>query len=573
MLEKNRFVREQLDAIINSIYNGVVVIDRRGIITVFNPTAERVFGIKACDAVGRHIEEVLPDSDLYKILQTGQAQLGHKQVIGSMVIITNRTPVMHKGELIGAVGTFQDITELERIAEQLEKVQELKATLEAVIENPYEGIIVVDKDGFVTVINETYLRLVGRTREEVLGRHISLVNENCNLPQVLETGEPQLCDFCSVRDRGMITMRVPIVKDGKVVGGLGKTLFTDINIAKALTEKLNQLEGQLEFYKREYNKIHGSSYVFDDIIGESEEIQNLKSLARRIARSVSTVLITGESGTGKELFAHAIHNASDRWNKQFVKVNCAAIPNSLLESELFGYVEGAFTGAKKGGKPGKFELADKGTIFLDEIGDMPLVMQAKLLRVLQEREVERVGGLQPLKVDVRVIAATNHDLEKLVQEGKFREDLYYRLNIIEINIPPLRQHLEDLPLLVDSLVARLNTKLKKRIRGVSREALELLQQYSWPGNIRELENMLELAINMSEGDFLEYDDFPCVARKVHGTSIGQKRPVLADAIAQVEREMLLDALQRTGGDKQRAAHLLQIHPSALYRKLKKYNIR
>lgn len=230
MPQTNRFVKEKLDvimldAIIKRTYNGVVVIDWGGIVTVFNPAAERVFGIKACDAVGRHIEEVLPDSDLYKVLQKGEAQVGQKKVIGNMVIITNRTPVMYRGQLIGAVEIFQDVTELQRITEQLENVQELKSTLEAVIENPYEGIIVVDKDGFVTLINETYLRLVGRTREEVLGKHISVVNENCNLPQVLETREAQLCDFCIAQRRGIITMRAPIVKGGKLIGAFGKTLL------------------------------------------------------------------------------------------------------------------------------------------------------------------------------------------------------------------------------------------------------------------------------------------------------------------------------------------------------------
>jgi Transcriptional regulator containing PAS, AAA-type ATPase, and DNA-binding domains len=301
-------------------------------------------------------------------------------------------------------------------------------------------------------------------------------------------------------------------------------------------------------------------------------INSLKNMALRVAPSVSTVLITGESGTGKELFAHAIHRTSDRRKERFVKVNCAAIPDNLLESELFGYAEGAFTGAKKGGKPGKFELANRGTIFLDEIGDMPLAMQAKLLRVLQDREIERVGGIEPVYVDVRVIAATNRNVEELVEKGEFREDLYYRLNIIELNIPPLREHMEDLALLVESLIAKLNIKLKKEIQGIDQEAVALLQKYHWPGNIRELENMLEVAINMTEGGILECDDFPYIMKK---TKMDQAESgvTLSNAKASTEKQLIMDALKQSGDDKKKAAAILAIHPSALYRKLKKYGIK
>lgn len=564
-------LERQFDTIINSIYNGVIVIDREGIITVFNSRAGQILGVSPPDALGRHIRDVIPDSELYKILEGSCCEVNKKEKIGDAIVVVNWTPIVDGGETIGAISVFQDITELENIAEELERVKELKNTLEDVIENPYEGIIVVDKEGIVTMINETYLKIVGRERDEVLGKHISHVSEHCNLPQVLKTGEPLLCDFCNVRERGMITMRVPIMKDGQMVGALGKTLFTDIDTARILNEKLVQLERQLAYYKEEYEKIHSSHYVFGDVVGESEAIRDLKRKARRIAGSVSTVLITGESGTGKEMFAQAIHNASDRWNKPFIKINCAAIPDNLLESELFGYAEGAFTGAQKGGKPGKFELANKGTIFLDEIGDMPLVMQAKLLRVLQEYEVERIGGLEPVKIDVRVIAATNHDLEKMVEEGEFREDLYYRLNVIRIDLPPLRERPEDIPLLIDSLLAKLSTKLRKNIKGISTDALNLLQEYHWPGNVRELENILELAMNMTDEQFLDYDDFPCVVRKVQRNTKGKRRNLL-DVLSQVEKDMLINALKETRGDKKIAARMLGIHPSALYRKLKKHDI-
>ncbi|MEQ8200768.1 MAG: sigma 54-interacting transcriptional regulator [Syntrophomonadaceae bacterium] len=573
MSDNPQYTQKRTEAIINSLYNGVVAINTKGIITIFNPSAERIWGISVTDALGKHIEEMVPDSGLYKALQIGENQSYQRQAVGDKVVMANRNIVKVDGKVIGAISVFEDITEFEKIAHELERVKLLEATLTDVIENPYEGIIVVDKEGLVTMINDTYLKIVGREREDVLGKPISHISENCNLPQVLKTGEPLLCDFCNVRDQGLITMRVPIVKDGKLVGAFGKTLFTDINVAKVLNNKLNKLERQLDYYKEEYMKIHSARYSFNDIVGESDSINSVVNMAFRIAQGISTVLITGESGTGKELFAQAIHGASERSKNNFIKVNCAAIPDNLLESELFGYVEGAFTGARKGGKPGKFELANKGTIFLDEIGDMPMVMQAKLLRVLQEREVERVGSTEPIYVDVRVIAATNRDIEKLVEQGKFREDLYYRLNIVQINIPPLREHLEDIPILVDALIPKLNAKINKQMKGMTKEAITLLQQYNWPGNIRELENMLELAINMSDKEYLVYEDFPCIVMKLDTKGRIEKNIILLDAKAITEKNMILNALKQSNGDKKIAASILAIHPSALYRKLKKYDIK
>ncbi len=565
MISNIEYVKEYLDAIVCSLYSGIIAINKDCAITIFNPAAERLLGISAYEAIGKHVDEVVPDLGLVKVVRTGKSLLHHKQKVDEIFVMSNRTPIMQNEELVGAVGSFHDITELEH-------EKQLKSIQEQVIENPYEGIIVVDKNGLVTMINDTYLNIVGRKREEILGTHITLINENCNLPQVLKTGEPILCDFCNVKDQGLITMRVPIMRGGEMVGAFGKTLFTDISVAKILNDKLEQMERQLEFYKEECEKLNRSSYVFEDIIGKSEVMNSIKNIAWRVARNISTVLITGESGTGKEMFAHAIHNSSERRKKPFIKVNCAAIPDNLLESELFGYAEGAFTGAKKGGKPGKFELADRGTIFLDEIGDMPLLMQAKLLRVLQERELERIGSLEPITVNVRVIAATNQNLEAMVAEGKFREDLYYRLNIIEINVPPLREHNDDIPVLIDALISKLNVKLRRQISGISSEAVTLLQQYDWPGNVRELENVLELAMNMTDNVILNYDDFPCVQRRISGNKKVGGKQVLSDILAQTEKQVLEDVLRHTKGDKRAAAQILAIHPSALYRKLNKYHI-
>ena len=308
--------------------------------------------------------------------------------------------------------------------------------------------------------------------------------------------------------------RMPIIKDGEVVGAVGKLMFRDVKDLKVLARKFNSLQSELEYYKEELRKVQGGKYTFDSIIGSSEKMEWLKAIGIKAAKGSSTVLILGESGTGKELFAHAVHTQSPRRYNPFIKVNCAAVPENLLESELFGYDDGAFTGARKGGKPGKFELANTGTIFLDEIGDMTMSMQAKLLRVLQEREIERVGATKTLKVDVRVVAATNRDLEQMIEQGEFRQDLYYRLNIISLNIPPLRERREDILPLCSNLLKKIHNRTPHDVEGVSPEALDYLLGYEWPGNVRELENVLERAINLMDGEtFILTEHLPIAVKK------------------------------------------------------------
>jgi len=299
----------------------------------------------------------------------------------------------------------------------------------------------------------------------------------------------------------------------------------------------------------------------------------LKDLASRAARTISTVLIKGESGTGKEIFAHAIHNVSPRRRGPFIKVNCAAVPETLLESELFGYAEGAFTGARKEGKPGKFELANHGTIFLDEIGDMSLSMQAKLLRVLQEKEVERVGGIHTTKVDVRVIAATNQDLFKLAMENKFREDLYYRLNVIILELPPLRERREYIPLISQTLLQRLNGQLGTRVNTISPEVMTHFCSYNWPGNIRELENTIERAINFCDGNIITVENIPeHILSQLSPATLPSLNGTLEKLLEAHEKEVIVTTLEKCGGNRTKTAETLNIHRSVLYRKMNKYKI-
>lgn len=439
-------------------------------------------------------------------------------------------------------------------------------------DSPYVAIVVVDKNGYITIMNQTFLNLLGITEAQVIGQYILDILPTSKLPEVLKTGRIDKADIWAINGRDTVVTRLPIVEDGEIVGAIGQSLLLDISGVRTLMKRMQESERELNLYKEEIRQSYKAKWRFEDLIGVDDEFAATKSMAFQLSKTTSSILITGESGTGKELFAHAIHNASNRNLAPFVRINCAALPENLLESELFGYEEGAFTGAKKGGKPGKFELAHGGTIFLDEIGDMPLTMQTKLLSVLQERSLERLGGTNPITVNVRVIAATNRNLEKMVANHEFRQDLYYRLNVVRLNIPPLRRRTADIPVLVHELMRRINHQLNTDISKISYKALELLQGYTWPGNVRELENILERALNLADmhhDDSLTIKHFPSLVEKAYFND----KQTLPEAIENLEKKFISDALKKTGGNRIQTAKTLGIHTSALYRKLDKYQLK
>ncbi|HNX28686.1 MAG TPA: sigma 54-interacting transcriptional regulator [Syntrophomonadaceae bacterium] len=402
------------------------------------------------------------------------------------------------------------------------------------------ALIGIDHKGYIRSVSETALEFFGMEAPEILNKHI------------IET--------------------VPIIEK------FAKDIFSDAKKVKELSTQLNLAEIRIEYYRSELNDLLYTGNSFNEIIGISPQMKSIRQMAIRAAKTSSTVLIRGESGTGKELLAHTIHNFSPRCKEPFIKVNCAAIPENLIESELFGYCEGAFTGAIKGGKPGKFELADGGSIFLDEIGDLQPSIQSKLLRVLQEFEFERLGAVKPTKVDVRVIAATNRNLKELISNGQFREDLFYRISVVELETTPLRERKIDIDYLIDYLIEKISHRLNVKVAGISNKARIALRNYDFPGNVRELENILERAINFVEDEgLIEVHHFPPMIKSIINkndiyTENAPSFSSLAEAVSFAEETAILKALKNAKGNRNEAARALNIHRSLLYKKIIKYNI-
>lgn len=435
--------------------------------------------------------------------------------------------------------------------------------LRTIIDNPFEGIMAIDETGTVFFVNSFFAEILNCCERDLLGKKVGDIIPTCRLFETIGQGYSIWGETLKINGKEFLVARFPLKLDGQIVGAMVKTIFPDQTIAKEIVHKISQPA-------KPSNSCVQTLCTCRDIVGETPPMLYVKKLARRASRTSSTLLITGESGTGKEIIAQAIHTRSVRREAPFITVNCGAIPENLLESELFGYVDGAFTGARKGGKPGKFELANGGTILLDEIGDMPLYMQVKLLRVLQEREVWRIGATTPTRLDVRVMAATNTDLKKLANEKKFREDLYYRLNVLEINLPPLRDRLDDLPLLTEVLIQRINQKIGSDAKRITEESLRLLKAYCWPGNVRELENLLEQAINWSDDQIIDVCNIPVRPWEVEDhKTIGDINKPFRNVVEETEKELILNALEKTNGNKARAARVLNMQRSVLYKKLEK----
>ncbi len=456
-----------------------------------------------------------------------------------------------------------------------EALIELERQLEMyrlIFDSIHFGALVTDADGVITHFNVPYGNFLDIDPAAQIGRHCTEAVENSRMHLVAQTGRSEINQSQLIKGQSMVVQRIPIRRDGKVIAVFGQVMFKDVRDVGKLARELSLLESKVKIYEEELATLRSTRYTFESIVAESEVMAGLKGEALKAAANSFPVLITGESGTGKELFAQSIHHASLRRLQPFVRINCAAIPRDLLESELFGYEKGAFTGARTEGKPGKFELAHQGTIFLDEIGDLPLEMQPKLLRAIEDKEFERVGGTRVVRSDFRVIAATNHHLESLLTAGKFRKDLFYRLNVVALHIPPLRERRGDILAIMHHCLRRIAAEAGLVAITVDPAAERALRLCEWPGNVRELVNVLERSVSAIEGQTIRLSDLPFYLQRAR-RSAGRPQPAsLREMQSRSEREAIWMALKEADYHKVRAARLLGIHRTLLYKKMKKYGL-
>ncbi|MBU9714692.1 sigma 54-interacting transcriptional regulator [Evansella tamaricis] len=582
--EKKKLIEEvtrhntKMDIILNSTYDGMISVDMEQQITLINKRAEEISGLSREDILGKKIDTVLPTSQLPNVLKTGKPETNRHQILtNGRKILTTRVPMYKGSQLTGALAVFRDITEIVNMAEEVTNLKSIQEMLEAIIESSDDAISVVDEEGKGILINPAYTRLTGLAEEDIIGKPATTdISEGESMHMhVLETGKAVRGAKMKVgpNRKDVIVNVAPVIVDGDIKGSVG--VIHDMS-------EIETLNMELEKAKHIIRKLE-AKYSFEDIIGNSDGLKKAIQQARMAAVTPVTILLQGESGTGKELFAHAIHNASNRKYNKFIRVNCAAISESLLESELFGYEEGAFSGAKRGGKKGIFEEADKGSVFLDEIAEISPQTQAKLLRVLQEKEIVRVGGTKSIPIDVRIIAATNVNMEQKLHNKEFRNDLFYRLNRMPIVIPPLRNRKEDIPILSQHLLVKLNQDYGRNVVGISPAGMKKLTEYNWPGNVRELENILgramihmhylENQINQSHIPLLGPTEEALNSNnKIINKDNNFSGKTLQEVLDETEKDLIILAIQQNDGNKTKTAKQLQISIRNLYYKLDKYNL-
>ncbi len=563
---------QHMALLFDASHNGIVIIDRQGKICVYNQAAMRIFK-DATSPVGRHMSQLRPETwpDMKMILETGRPQIGVRLEIGRTTIIANRSPVINNGRVIGLFSVFQDISEFEAIVSQLEGYRDLVRELEAIFENSQDGIYLADCRGKTLRVNQAYESITGLKRDDLLGRRmIDLVKEgvldhSVTLDVLEKKHSVSIIQNIRGGKRVLVTGSPIFDKQGKIA-----LVVSNVRDMTALTELRNELDKAKllsELYQQSLREQDQYEHALEGMVAKSKAMSDVVKKAIKVASFEAQVLIKGESGVGKSMLARVIHNVGPRKDGPFTKINCGAIPESLMESELFGYEKGAFTGATSEGKAGLVETAQGGTVFFDEVGELTPAMQVKILQVIDEKTFTRVGGTKPVKVDVHIIAATNRDLNQLNKQGRFRNDLYYRLNVVPIEIPPLRERSEDIPLLALKTLEKLNANrgVHKQIRP---EVLERLMQHDYPGNVRELINLVERMVVMSEGQTISPGDLPETIRRQVSEMDSSEGLNLKAAMERFEARLIRKALEKHHTLEQ-AARSLGIHTTTLWRKLKR----
>lgn len=571
-------ISRELSTIIDSTHNLIVSVDGEGKISVFNKSAEKLLGKLADEVIGKNVVDVFPSSGLIDTILTATEQPLQDVILNNHLFLSNRTPIKKNGKVIGAVAVLQDMSELNKISVELDYVKELNKEMDGMIESFFDGVYITDGNGITLRLNKAFEKLTGVKASECIGRDVyvltgeGVVSESVSA-MVLKTKKIETLVQETRNNHITLTTGVPVF-DNK--GDIFRVVCNvrDITELSILKQKLDQAQGLSHHYESQLRSLRSQYSGTDKLVVKSKKMKDLLDMVIRLAQVDSTILITGETGTGKELVAEAIHNNSSRKDGPFIRINCGAIPDTLLESELFGYESGAFTGARKQGKAGYFELANSGTLFLDEIGDLPYHLQVKFLRVLQNKEVFRVGGEKPIKINNRIITATNRNLVKMINQNEFRQDLYYRINVVSINIPPLRDRKEDITPLVLHFMQLFNRKynLNKRI---SPQLLDFLMKYNWPGNVREVENTIERLVVVSLHDIPTLEDLPsylieALQDNKSKVSVSGIIP-LRDAVESVEKQILQKAYAQNRTTRQIAKEL-RVDAATIVRKAAKYGI-
>ena len=568
--------------IFNTTTNGVLVTDAEGYLTHINRQAEKILGFSARRHIGKFISDLLPltGPQILASLESGQPNLGHL-IKGKVVdLVLFITPSTSGGCVRGAVCTFQEMGQFETSARKLESYQQLNRELAAIFDASSDGLWVCDHEGNVTNINKASARLNGIKAEEIIGRNITdlvtsgLFDRSVTLEVIETRRQVSIMQFVKRTNRYLLATGTPVFDDqGRLhIVVVNERDMTQLNVMR---EELEQTQMVTEKIRDELAELRLLESKDQAVIAESKEMRQVLSVALKLARlDASNILILGESGTGKGLIARFIHKNSSRGKKPFIPINCAALPESLLEAELFGYERGAFTGAREQGKVGLFELAHEGTLFLDEIGDLPLTLQAKLLKYLDDHEIMRLGGVKPRHIDCTVIAATNQDIEGQVKNRQFREDLFYRLNAFTIFLPALRERPEDIFELIRYYMAQYSRTYRTGDK-LMPETLERLQNYAFPGNVRELKNLIKRAVVMGESEmldgFLKHSLDAAHSSAKPTTHPGPARRRLADDVNAFEKEILQQAVRQCRTTRELAAALGISQPTAV-RKMKKYGV-
>ena len=565
-VQETQFLKEKLEKVLFTSNLGAIMTDENRNIIFVNERCAEMVGKPEADLLMKKLDDIIPYINKIK----GNNETTFRMRFHAKYFIIRLSQYNITDDKQGYITLLQNVSELEHLAQELETEKKWKTILQSVNNNAYDGLLMINDKEEIIFISPSLVELFDLNEGKVNKELAKNLLPQLQLEKVLLTGVAEVSEFLEVKGIKYMVHRIPVYQDKVIIGAIGKVVYRQLHEVKELLKSFEDYDKQTV---KSRDKVEKSKFTFKQIVTNDPLLEKLIRSGMKAAKGRTTILVRGESGTGKELFAHGIHSASLFAKGPFITVNCAAISEHLLESEFFGYEEGAFTGAKHKGKVGKFDLAHGGTLFLDEVGDMSLQLQAKLLRVLQEREFYRVGGTERIKVDVRIIAATNRPLEKMVAKGEFREDLFYRLNVISFEIPPLRKRKKDILLLSELFIRDLNKKNGTSITGWDPMFEQAIMEYNWPGNVRELRNVWERAMVFAENGKVELGDLPDYIIKKAGFDLfleDEENPFEQPMLEKAEQMAIQKAMILSKGNKSKACQLLGISRSVLYDKLKKY---